>query len=516
MAKTVKTAEVAIIDFTKFDVQQLPEFIGKKEEIKAVIKANPIVEIIDNPTYESAKKSRTAVKTTRTGLEKEKKDVADRIKNNVLGVVNTEYDKLIEDVKKEEALRQEKVTAWETKKEEEHVEKARLEQERIDGIKKSIGEFGDTWEKAFSLIKFENIKECQKTFDESVSVVDASEFQEYEVLFTDKVSYLTNLLNSKIATLTEQEQIRLDNVVLEEKKAEMAKIGQFEKTWNANIDTLKFEDVSPDLKPSLEKDKLTDLKHYQDEFNEKYTSIENRLNAQIEFVSKQESQRLAEEKLEKEKAEFEKKQAEAKLKDRIKQITDLGLIYNEESKGFGLTEKADNLFFDWQISGFDDDNFKMSLDWFKETIENTQEVEFKEEPTQEEKSLKVTGPSVFVGVQYTDENGKKTFLKPTPEVKKEVEEYLKQNDQEDDVHEVAVAKHNQIGKIVSDDWKNFCDKADLVSKQKTEETNYVIRLSTLENICNVELTFDINDFDKFSNLTIKEILVPYFEKEKQE
>ena len=355
MAKTVKTAEVAIIDFTKFDVQQLPEFIGKKEEIKAVIKANPIVEIIDNPTYESAKKSRTAVKTTRTGLEKEKKDVADRIKNNVLGVVNTEYDKLIEDVKKEEALRQEKVTAWETKKEEEHVEKARLEQERIDGIKKSIGEFGDTWEKAFSLIKFENIKECQKTFDESVSVVDASEFQEYEVLFTDKVSYLTNLLNSKIATLTEQEQIRLDNVVLEEKKAEMAKIGQFEKTWNANIDTLKFEDVSPDLKPSLEKAKLTDLKHYQSEFDEKYTSIENRLNAQIEFVSKQESQRLAEEKLEKEKAEFEKKLSELKYQERVNRLNELELDLDSLLPILGVSKHSEliNAMKNYSDNGFE-------------------------------------------------------------------------------------------------------------------------------------------------------------------
>ena len=435
MAKTVKTAEVAIIDFTKFDVQQLPEFIGKKEEIKAVIKANPIVEITDNATYESAKKSRTAVKTTRTGLEKEKKDVADRIKNNVLGVVNTEYDKLIEDVKKEETLRQEKVTAWETKKEEEHVEKARLEQERIDGIKKSIGEFGDTWEKAFSLIKFENIKECQKTFDESVSVVDASEFQEYEVLFTDKVSYLTNLLNSKIATLTEQEKIRLDNIVLDEKKSEMAKIGQFEKTWNANIDTLKFEDISPDLRDSLEEAKLGNLKHYQSEFDEKYTSIENRLNAQIEFVSKQETQRLAEAKLEKEKAEFEKMQAEAKFQERKKYLIELGMIDDgKESVFFGnwIYKYSD-------IKENDDYDYQEAIKNVSIIIKTTQEVEFEEEPqlaTQEEANFA---------------NGK-------------VE--VQANDQEDDVHEVATAKaplldlkptSNQINdyawNLIYDEWE---------------------------------------------------------------
>lgn len=55
MAKEQKT-ELAVIDFTKFSVAQLPELKGKKEEIASIIKANPIVEIVDNATYESAKK----------------------------------------------------------------------------------------------------------------------------------------------------------------------------------------------------------------------------------------------------------------------------------------------------------------------------------------------------------------------------------------------------------------------------------------------------------------------------
>jgi len=65
-----KKSQVAVIDFTKFDIQQLPELHGKKEEIKKVIEANPVVKITDNASYELAKKSRTAVKTLRTSLEK--------------------------------------------------------------------------------------------------------------------------------------------------------------------------------------------------------------------------------------------------------------------------------------------------------------------------------------------------------------------------------------------------------------------------------------------------------------
>jgi hypothetical protein len=43
-------------------LHNFPELQGKKEEIKSVIESNPVVVVIDNETYESAKKSRTAVK----------------------------------------------------------------------------------------------------------------------------------------------------------------------------------------------------------------------------------------------------------------------------------------------------------------------------------------------------------------------------------------------------------------------------------------------------------------------
>lgn len=441
MAKAVKkTAEVAIIDFTKFDIQQLPEFIGKKEEIKAVIKANPIVEITDNATYESAKKSRTAVKTTRTGLEKEKKDVADRIKNNVLGVVNTEYDKLIEDVKKEEAIRQEKVTAWEDKKEEERKEKARLEQERIDGIKNSISEFRKNWDDVVFTLTFDKIEDVREDYSVAVLEFDRSKLAEFEILFDDAVVYLDNLFANKEKTLREQEQIRLDNIVLEEKKSEMAKISAFEKSWNANIDTLKFEDISSDLKNSLEKSKLADLKHYQDEFNDKYTSIENRLNAQIEFVSKQESQRLAEEKLEKEKAEFEKTQAEAKFQERRKFLVDeeywgiylLAECGEEEDVAKGKLLNFTDLEFE---------DFKLAVFKAKEPINPFQEVEFEEDPA--------------IALEHIDP--KDTLPLGTTDKIDEIannDAFIQVNDQEDDVHEVATAPLFNI-KITNDQIDDY-------------------------------------------------------------
>jgi len=338
MTKETKT-ELAVIDFTKFSVAQLPELKGKKEEIASIIKANPIVEIVDNATYESAKKSRTAVKTLRTGLEKEQKDVKKKIKEHVLDVVDKEYDTLVLGVKSAEQSRQEPIDVWEEKKEQERQEKARLEEQRIDGIKKRIGAFRQNWEDLISQLLYDGIHDCENNFKNMVDDFDRVSLQEFEVLFDDAISYLTNLLNSRISTLTEQEQIRIGNLVIEEKNSENRKIQSWQNTWNTNISSLVFDDIT-DVKKSFRQSKLEFLKHYATEYDEIYNSTEKRLHSQIEFVSKAEEQRIAKEKFDKEQAEiaennrivqekflkekqeFEAKQLEAKFQERKKFLVD--------------------------------------------------------------------------------------------------------------------------------------------------------------------------------------------------
>jgi len=329
MSETKK--EVAIIDFTKFDIAQLPELKGKKNEIAKLIKANPIVEVMDNASYELAKKSRTAVKTLRTSLEKEKKDVNDRIKKNVLEVVANEYDSLIESVKNDENARQKPVTDWEEKKEQERLEKARLEQERIDGIKKSIYEFRINQERFIDSCVFESIDATKTVFEKSVAEFDRTLLGEYEVLFTDAVSYLTNLLNSRIKTLEEQESIRLEQIRLAEEK----------------------EKQEAEAKRIAEQQRIE---------REKFESEQKAAAEKI---------RIAQEKFLAEKKEFEEKQAEAKTKERIKLLLELGLVYDEKNLGYKIPEIDGHLFFDWQISSFDENNFNVSVDWYKEKIEES-------------------------------------------------------------------------------------------------------------------------------------------------
>jgi hypothetical protein len=410
MAK--QTKEIAVIDFEKFSVAQLPELKGKKEEIKSVIEANPIVEIVDNGTYELAKKSRTAVRSLRTSLEGEQKAVKKKIKEHVLDVVDKEYDTIVLGVKSAEKERQDPIDVWETKKEEERKEKARLEELRVNQIKDAIQTFKNAWIETVDQMTFERIENFNEMFEKYSSEFDREKLAEYEVLFDDALLVIRQLADSKIKTLTEQEQIRIDNLLIQEKNAENARISKFSIDWNSNIDTVKISDVE-DVKEVFKKAKIKDLKHFQSNFDEVYSALEKRLNSQIEFISFQEKQRLEQEEIDKknriaqekfakeqaeiaeknriaqkkflaEKKEFEEKQAEAKFQERCKKLVELGfdlevfeIEYPGNPRWMNLKFSAQKLSdIDWQIE----------LDWAKEQIENrnkilqtTQEVEFEEE-----------------------------------------------------------------------------------------------------------------------------------------
>ena len=110
-------------------------------------------------------------------------------------------------------------------------------------------------------------------------------------------------------------------MLIQEKNAEQSRIQEWQRVWNANIDSLSFSDIT-DVKSVLVKSKLADLKHYVSGYEEIYLSTEKRLHSQIEFVSKAEEQRIAQEKLEQDKKKFEEQQAEAKFQERKKFLVD--------------------------------------------------------------------------------------------------------------------------------------------------------------------------------------------------
>lgn len=379
MAKQEKQ-ELAVIDFEKFSIAQLPELQGKKEEIASVIKANPIVEIVDNGTYELAKKSRTAVRSLRTSLESEQKTVKKKIKEFVLDVVDGEYSNLVTDVKSAEKQRQDPIDVWEEKKEQERQEKARLEQERIDNIKNSISDFRRYWDDAIFKLTFDKIEDVREDYSVAVLEFDRSKLAEFEILFDDAVAFLDKLFENKEKTLTEQEQIRIDNLLIQEKNAENSRIQEWQRTWNANIDTLSFDDLK-DVKSVLVKSKLADLKHYSNEYEEIYTSTEKRLHSQIELISKAEEQRIAQEKFLAEKKEFEEKQRKAKIEERQNHLKTLNVDLPSLLPILGISKHS--LFVN-ALNNFTDDDYEVELKEFLEFIKPKEPVvaerEFESEP----------------------------------------------------------------------------------------------------------------------------------------
>lgn len=371
MSKT-KTTEVALIDLDAIDVNKLPELADFKSRGSKLVKECKFVKIEDNSTYDQAKKHRTALRSFRTEVQKQEKTIKDKLNSFKTRVVDAS-NLLIGITQEAENKQQEEVTRWEDIKEQERLEKARLEQERIDGIKKSIGEFRQKWEDKVSELVFETIEDIKCKYSDEVKEFDRIGLDEFEVLFDDSVDYLDKLLTSKISTLEEQEQIRVDNLLIEEKNAEQKRINEWQSTWSTNIDTLKFSDVV-DVKESFKTSKLGDLKHYRENFVTIYDATEIRLHSQVEFVSKQETQRLAIEKFNKEKKEFEEKQLEAKFQERCKQLTDLGFVLNES-----------NICYQKGINYLKLEDIKLSGEemWLRELAvvnKETQEVVFESEP----------------------------------------------------------------------------------------------------------------------------------------
>ncbi len=353
-SKAKKKNEVAIFDVKKFSIAQLPELQNKKEEIAAIIEANPIVEIVDTETYEQAKKSRTAVKTLRTGTEKEQAEVKKNVKIMVMEAIDQEYNSIVTDIKSEEKKRQDIVTAYEDKKQAEKDEKDRKEKERIQTIKDTIDNYATEWKTAFNLMVFDTIEEVGANFLESYTDFDLTILEEFETLFPAKIQELTEYLSEKTISLTDAEKSRSTKV-----------IGEWYVAWGGKLFSMCFENAEGIAKLFKEQEKPTfPIQEFQDDFEQKFKEIESQISTkqtsllnekaladkaakEKEEADKKEAVAKAErEKLENDKAEFAKQQEEAKEKsdfqikidNRINQLTDLELKFDLQSTfvGFGF------------------------------------------------------------------------------------------------------------------------------------------------------------------------------------
>jgi hypothetical protein len=290
-----------VLNLDELNVNQLPELATFETTQKELVKSNPFVEIIDNKTYEQAKAHRTALVKGRTALENQEKLIASKL-SNFRKSVGEKTKKLIEITLPFEEKQQSEVKRWENIKEAEKAEKERLEQDRIDGIKSKINEIETQCYSVIQKITFDTIL---GTTQEVANLLETDfDFEEYDVMFEQMKSRVSNDLMNKTNDLTQREKERKEREDLKKELFQvrvnrlkevgfdlhndsfMAKerVTFYQKSFIENASSLEFEEVLSDIKKSKEEQEQTkrnaEIKRQKDE---QFEVRKNRL-AEIGFV----------------------------------------------------------------------------------------------------------------------------------------------------------------------------------------------------------------------------------------
>ena len=212
MSKDLKKIDISNIDISNIE---FTGFEDLRNEIISVIEENPFIEIIDNNSYNDAKKRRTALKSARVKPQNDDKLLASKIQV-IRKSIKGKHDELVDLVLPHEEKQQEEVTRWEMKKEEEKKEKERLEKERVDAIKKEIDKIETECYFLISSCKFQSIENIKiQVYDLLNTDFD---FEEFDYSFTLSKTRVETVLNDKILSLKNEENERLEKIKLQAEK----------------------------------------------------------------------------------------------------------------------------------------------------------------------------------------------------------------------------------------------------------------------------------------------------------
>jgi len=206
-------------------VSALIDVSSWKEKQLKLVAENPFFEITDNKTYEAGKKHRTNVVKGRTELQNQDKLVASKFAT-IRKEVGAETATLIEITQPLEDKWQEEVKAWEDRKANEKKLAEEAEALRIKIINDKIDEIETSCYEIIQKMTFSEI-DFAKTQLFAFFTIDFN-FEEYDILFDQAKSRIEVSLENKIASLTESENQRLDNIRLEEESKELKRLADLQ------------------------------------------------------------------------------------------------------------------------------------------------------------------------------------------------------------------------------------------------------------------------------------------------
>lgn len=298
-----ETLEPQVFSIEKLDVTQLPELQGLKEKQLQIVKENPFVAITDNATFEAAKKARTTLVSARTEIQNQDKLIASKIKKIRDAVAGISKD-LISITLPHEEKQQEEVKRWEAIKEAEKAEKQRLEDERIGSIKEAIEKVINEASAKIEALNFERIESLKVDFEQNLYKTDASQFEEFELDFNEKLNFIKSQFAAKEKQLNELEAQRLENIRLEEEKKKL-------EAERAELERLKKE---AEAKAEADRKAIADQqKAAQDKLDADRKALEDEKNRiakeEADKKAKEEADRLAAEKAEADRIQAENEAA---------------------------------------------------------------------------------------------------------------------------------------------------------------------------------------------------------------
>ncbi len=291
-------------DVITLDIENLPEFKGIEQKQYELVTQNPYVAIVDNATYEQAKKARTALRKGRTDLQNGEKAIASKLQN-FRNMVKDKTMKLIAITQNAEERQQSEIDRYETIKEQEREEKARKEKERINSIFSKIDLFKNQFTLKIQSVDLINVGNLLSEITEHS--IDVEEFDnDYEAVRSD----LIDRLKSKNLQLEEAERLREQRAAaeLERKRLEQERAILEAERWKQ-----------------------------EEEMRRKQAEAAAALQKEREAIEA-EKQRFAKEQAEKEAkeqelAELKRKEEEQKeIEHRVTLVEGLGFVYIKETQ----------------------------------------------------------------------------------------------------------------------------------------------------------------------------------------
>lgn len=302
----MSTTEITIKEVQTSDLININEWKAKQLKI---VKENPFVEITDNTSFAEAKKARTNLVSARTEIEKQDKVIASKLKE-LRSLTQNATNELVLITKPFEDKQQDEVKRYEAIKEAEKLEKARIEQERINNIKSEISQTISSLKEEIKELQFENIEIFEKNFKSSLEIFNKSKFQEFVSEFEIQEIEVLELLQTKISQLRDDEVRRIEREEIEAEKKrleEQRKIDQenqakIKAEQEAEAERIRQEQVEAQRKLDEERKAIeAEKKRLQNEENVRLAKIKAEQEAKDleELKQKQEAERIENEKIEK-------------------------------------------------------------------------------------------------------------------------------------------------------------------------------------------------------------------------